>query len=229
MRGWTLWGVGAGAEEVRGICGQGPAAMADSFSEPARAHLELHGLCTGDAAAVCDALGAKSVYDLLMVDDDMARSAAEEAKLKPVALKKLTLALKEAAGGAKSATQPSPVTAPPIGQGVQEVGVGEVDLSVSSSLTGTADAAHLLMALATTAGLQMGGDVCVNGVVNSSEGSSEVSGGVSLQGAAKEQHGQSGFRPKPAIPVLHNTVLIRPHARDTPRADADLLMPSLYT
>ena len=24
VRCWTLWGVGAGAEEVRGICGQGP-------------------------------------------------------------------------------------------------------------------------------------------------------------------------------------------------------------
>ena len=94
--------------------------MADAQPAPASAHLESHGLSAGEAAAVCDALGASSVDDLLLVDDDMARAAAAEAELKPIALKKLTLALKAAAGGAASAPQPAPVTAPPTGQGVQD-------------------------------------------------------------------------------------------------------------
>jgi len=58
--------------------------------------LRAAGMSVEDATSVCNALGATSVEDLSLVDDDMARAAASAANLKPVATKRLCIALEQA-------------------------------------------------------------------------------------------------------------------------------------
>eukprot|EP00286_Rhodomonas_abbreviata_P019533 CAMPEP_0181302610 /NCGR_PEP_ID=MMETSP1101-20121128/8089_1 /TAXON_ID=46948 /ORGANISM="Rhodomonas abbreviata, Strain Caron Lab Isolate" /LENGTH=595 /DNA_ID=CAMNT_0023408073 /DNA_START=114 /DNA_END=1898 /DNA_ORIENTATION=+ len=71
--------------------------------------LQGAGLSINDATCVCDALGATSVEDLSLVDDKMAREAASAANLKPVASKRLLIALEQAQN--ESASQHPPLVA----------------------------------------------------------------------------------------------------------------------
>eukprot|EP00961_Rhodomonas_salina_P243940 3296110-Rhodomonas_salina.1 len=82
-----------------------------SLVEEHVAFLRKEGLGNDDALAVCSALGATCVEDFKLVDTTMAEAAASAAGLKPIAAKRLHLALEKAQGKAVSAAMPTPPVA----------------------------------------------------------------------------------------------------------------------
>eukprot|EP00961_Rhodomonas_salina_P034126 459045-Rhodomonas_salina.1 len=74
------------------------------------AFLRGEGLSNDDAIAICDALGATCVDDLTLVDTAMAQAAVSAVALKPIAAKRLHIALEKAQGKAPAPKAPTMLT-----------------------------------------------------------------------------------------------------------------------